>query len=78
MMAQAQVYARLGDSGQAVAWTQRATQLGHHSWYALVKHPWLQSLQGEPQFQEMVAKVKADLDDVQGDMIGVHNLICAN
>ena len=74
----AQVYARLGDSGQAVAWTQRATQLGHHSWYALVKHPWLQSLQGEPQFQEMVAKVKADLDDVQGDMIGVHNLICAN
>jgi len=74
----AHVYARLGDQAQAVTWTQRATALGHHSWYALVKHPWLQSLQGEPQFQEMVARVKADLDDVQGDMLGVHNLICGN
>ncbi|HEU4521136.1 MAG TPA: protein kinase [Thermoanaerobaculia bacterium] len=72
----AQIYARLGDREKAIDWVARSVELGHHSWYALVKHPWLQPLQSDPRFQELVGKVKADLDDVRDDMIGVYNLIC--
>ena len=70
------VHAKLGDHEQAVQWVQRAVQGGHHSWYALVKHPWLQGLQADPRFQSDLAKIKADLDDVRDDMLGLHDLIC--
>jgi hypothetical protein len=33
-------------------------------------------VQTDPQFQEPVAKMKADLDDVRDDVIGVYQLIC--
>ncbi|HEX6159426.1 MAG TPA: protein kinase [Thermoanaerobaculia bacterium] len=66
------IYAKLGDRDQAVRWLRRSVELGHHSWYALVKHPWLQPLQGDPEFQELVAAIKADLDDVRDDVIGVY------
>lgn len=69
-------YARLGDRDRAIEWLQTAAALGHHSWYALVKHPWLQSLQSDPDFQAIVAAIKADLDDVRDDVIGVYQLIC--
>jgi TPR repeat protein len=72
----AMVYAKLGDKQEAIVWLRRAAELGNHSWYALVKHPWLQDLQNDPEFQEILAKIKADLDDVRDDVIGVYSLIC--
>lgn len=72
----AMVYAKLGDKAEAIAWVHRAADLGNHSWYTMVKHPWLLSLQGDPEFQEIVAKMKLDLDDVRDDVIGVYQLIC--
>jgi hypothetical protein len=41
-----------------------------------VKHPWLQPLQSTPEFQEIATKIKADLDDVRDDVIGVYQLMC--
>ncbi|HUR81916.1 MAG TPA: protein kinase [Thermoanaerobaculia bacterium] len=70
------VYAKLGDTAQALAWLQRCATLGNHSWYALVKHPWLQPLQSAPEFQAIVTKMKSDLDDVRDDVIGVYQLMC--
>jgi adenylate cyclase len=69
-------YAKIGDRDQAIASLRRAAALGNHSWYALLKHPWLQHLQADPEFQEIVATMKTDLDDVRDDVIGVYQLIC--
>ncbi|HVE70477.1 MAG TPA: serine/threonine-protein kinase [Thermoanaerobaculia bacterium] len=70
------VYAKLGDNAEALAWLKRCADLGNHSWYALVKHPWLQPLQSAPEFQAIVTKIKSDLDDVRDDVIGVYQLMC--
>jgi serine/threonine protein kinase/tetratricopeptide (TPR) repeat protein len=70
------VYAKLGDEAQALVWLQRAAELGNHSWYALVKHPWLQPLQANPEFQAIIGQMKSDLDDVRDDVIGVYQLLC--
>ena len=70
------IYAKLGDQAEALTWLRRCADLGNHSWYALVKHPWLQQLQGTPEFQEIVTKMKSDLDDVRDDVIGVYQLMC--
>jgi eukaryotic-like serine/threonine-protein kinase len=69
-------YARLGDTAAAIEWLARAATLGNHSWYALIKHPWLQPLQSDPKFQEIVGRMKADLDDVRDDVVGVYQLLC--
>jgi TolB-like protein/tRNA A-37 threonylcarbamoyl transferase component Bud32/tetratricopeptide (TPR) repeat protein len=69
-------YAKLGDNAQAVEWMKRAASLGNHSWYALIKHPWLQPLQTDPEFQQIVGTMKADLDDVRDDVVGVYQLLC--
>ncbi len=69
-------YAKLGNRDKAVAWMRKAVDLGNHSWYALAKHPWLHDLQGDPEFQQILATVKADLDDVRDDVIGVYQLLC--
>jgi tetratricopeptide (TPR) repeat protein len=74
----AQVHARLGDRKKAVAWVQKSAELGHHNWYAVVKHPWLQSLQTDRQFQQVLTKIKSDLDDVSDDVIGVYQLLCGS
>jgi serine/threonine-protein kinase len=70
------VYARLGDRPNALVWLQRCSDLGNHSWYALVKHPWLEGLRDAPEYQAIVAKMKADLDDVRDDVIGVYQQMC--
>lgn len=70
------VQARLGDHTAALASLRKAAALGNHSWYALVKHPWLQPLHSTPEFQEIVGEMKKDLDDVRDDVIGVYQLIC--
>jgi serine/threonine-protein kinase len=75
-MRQALCYAKLGDTEQAIQWTRRASELGNHSWYAWLRHPWTQSLQTDAQFQQIVGKMKADLDDVRDDVIGIYQLIC--
>jgi eukaryotic-like serine/threonine-protein kinase len=72
----AMVYAKLGDNTEALVWLRRAAEGGNHSWYALVKHPWLEPLHNTPEYQEIVAKIKADLDDVRDDVVGVYQLIC--
>lgn len=69
-------YAKLGDHDHAIAWMKRSAELGHHSWYALVKNPWFAPLQTDPEFQTIVTKIKSDLDDVRDDVIGVYQLIC--
>jgi TolB-like protein/predicted Ser/Thr protein kinase len=69
-------YARLGDRDKAVAWLKTAATLGNHSWYTLVQHPWLATLQTDPEFQAIVGKMKKDLDDVSDDVAGVYQLIC--
>jgi len=70
------VYARLGDRDNAIKWLQKSYDLGNHSWYQLVKHPWFASLQGDAEFQKIVLKMKQDLDDVYDDVTGVYQLIC--
>ncbi|HEV7484466.1 MAG TPA: protein kinase [Thermoanaerobaculia bacterium] len=75
-MRQALVYAKLGDRDAAMHWVKRSAELGNHSWFAWLKHPWTQSLQTDPEFQTVLGKMKADLDDVSGDVIGVYQLIC--
>jgi serine/threonine-protein kinase len=70
------VYAKLGDQAEALSWLRRCAELGNHSWYALVKHPWLEPLHAAPEFQEIVGKMKADLDDVRDDVVGVYQLMC--
>jgi tetratricopeptide (TPR) repeat protein len=70
------VYAKLGYNAEALVWLRRAATGGNHSWYALVKHPWLEPLHNTPEYQEIVAKIKADLDDVRDDVVGVYQLIC--
>ena len=69
-------YAKAGDNATAILWIKRAIARGNHGWYFLVKHPWLQPLQGDPGFQAEIGKIKADLDDVRDDVIGVYELIC--
>ena len=73
----AQCYAKLGDRDKAIAYLRRSAELGHHSWYALIKHPWLQPLQSDPAFQEVAGAIKADLDDVRDDVVGVYQLLCS-
>jgi serine/threonine-protein kinase len=75
-MRQAYCYAKLGDRANAMRWVNKAAELGNHSWFAWVKHPWMQSLQTDPEYQTVIAKMKADLDDVSGDVMGVYQLIC--
>jgi serine/threonine-protein kinase len=75
-MRQALCYAKLGDRHAAMRWVNRSAELGNHSWFAWVKHPWTQSLQTDPEFQTVLGKMKADLDDVSGDVLGVYQLIC--
>ncbi len=75
-MRQAYCYAKLGDRDNAMHWVNRAAELGNHSWFAWVKHPWMQSLQTDPEYQTDLGKMKADLDDVSGDVMGVYQLIC--
>jgi serine/threonine-protein kinase len=70
------VHAKLGNTAEAIRWLDKSHTLGHHSWYALVKHPWLQPLQAEPAFQQVLGKIKADLDDVRDDVVGVYQMIC--
>jgi serine/threonine protein kinase/tetratricopeptide (TPR) repeat protein len=70
------VHAKLGDRAEALRWLARAAELGNHSWYALVKHPWLEPLHDAPEYQAIVAKIKADLDDVRDDVIGVYQQLC--
>ncbi|HET7712636.1 MAG TPA: protein kinase [Thermoanaerobaculia bacterium] len=70
------VYARLGDREKALRWIERAAELGNHTWFALVKHPWLASLQSEPRFQAVITAIKRDLDDVSDDVAGVYPLVC--
>ncbi|HYU23935.1 MAG TPA: hypothetical protein VEO74_01935, partial [Thermoanaerobaculia bacterium] len=75
-MRQALCYAKLGNHDAAIRWARRAADGGNHSWFAWVKHPWFESMQSDPEFQTLVAKMKADLDDVRDDVIGVYQLIC--
>ena len=70
------VHAKLGNTAEALDWMQRCSRGGNHSWYALVKHPWLAPLHGTPEYQAIVGKIKADLDDVRDDVIGVYHLLC--
>jgi serine/threonine-protein kinase len=70
------VHAKLGDRQEALYWLARAAALGNHSWYVLVKHPWLESLRDAPEYQQIVGKIKEDLDDVRDDVIGVYQQMC--
>lgn len=69
-------HARLGNRKEAVDWIRRAVTLGNRSWYFLVRHPWLQPLQDDHEFQKAVVTVKHDLDDVRDDVIGVFEKLC--
>ncbi len=70
------IYGRLGDRDKAMQWLKISYDLGNHSWYQLVKHPWLAGLQSDPEFQKLVVKMRQDLDDVNDDVTGVYQMIC--
>ena len=69
-------YAKLGDRDQTITWLRRAAELGNHSWYSLITHPWLKPYQSDPEFQQIVGAIKTDLDDVRDDVVGVYQLMC--
>ncbi|MGK2857464.1 MAG: protein kinase domain-containing protein, partial [Thermoanaerobaculia bacterium] len=71
-------YARLGDRDKAIKWLRVAQSLGNHGWYFLVRHPWYQALQSDPEFQQILGEMKADLDDVRDDVVGVFELLCTD
>lgn len=75
-MRQALCYAKLGDRDKAILWANRSAELGNHSWYGWIKHPWFQPLQGDAEFQKIVGHMREDLDDVRDDVVGVYQLIC--
>jgi eukaryotic-like serine/threonine-protein kinase len=75
-MRQALCWAKLGDRDKAIQWMTRSADLGNHSWYAWIKHPWLQPLQNDPEFQKLAGRMHDDLADVRDDVIGVYQLIC--
>jgi hypothetical protein len=54
----------------------RSAELGNHSWYAWIKHPWFSALQADPDFQKIAARMHDDLNDVRDDVMGVYQLIC--
>lgn len=70
------IYAKLGDDDKALEWLAKSAAGGNHSWYALVKHPWFAHLHDRPEYQQIVGRIKADLDDVRDDVIGVYQLLC--
>ena len=70
-------YAKLNDRAKAVEWLKRAAALGNHSWYYFIKHPWAIHLQNDAEFKKIMDRMKADLDDVRDDTIGVYQLICS-
>lgn len=74
----AMTYAKLGRRDEAIRWLRKAASLGNHSWYFMVRHPWLQPLRSDPEFQEIIGKMKADLDDVRDDVVGVYELLCGS
>ena len=75
-MRQALCWAKLGDRDKAIQWMARSAALGNHSWYAWTKHPWLQPLQNDPEFQKIANQMRDDLNDVKDDVMGVYQLIC--
>jgi eukaryotic-like serine/threonine-protein kinase len=75
-MRQSLCYGKIGNRPKAIEWARRSIESSDHSWYAWVKHPWAQSIQSDAEFQKAIAKMKADLDDVRDDVIGVYQLIC--
>ncbi|MDX1582755.1 MAG: hypothetical protein R3338_04070, partial [Thermoanaerobaculia bacterium] len=70
------VWARLGEPERAIEWLERAVDLGNHSWYLYVRHPWLEPLQADPRFQKLLSAVRSELDDVHDDAVGMHRLLC--
>lgn len=70
------VYAKLGRTKDALRWLDLAAKSGNHNWYFYVKHPWLNPLQGNAEYQATIGWIRADLDDVRDDVIGVYDLIC--
>ncbi len=75
-MREALCWAKLGDRDKAIQWMTRSAELGNHSWYAWIKHPWMQALQNDPEFQKLTGRMHDDLADVRDDVIGVYQLIC--
>lgn len=73
----AMVYARLGDREQALRWLERTAANGNHSWYLLARHPWFGDLRSAPRFKIVLKRMRADLDDVRDDVLGVYDLICS-
>lgn len=69
-------WARLGEQDKAVEWLRKTVELGNHSWYLFIRHPWLSSLQPLPEFQRLLSKIRSQLDDVRDDAIGMHRLLC--
>jgi len=69
-------YARLGDVPLATKWIQKTAALGNHGWYFMIRHPWLQRLQSDPEFQKVVVVLKQELDDVHDDVIGIYDQLC--
>ncbi|MBW3670347.1 MAG: protein kinase [Acidobacteria bacterium] len=69
-------WARLGEQAEAVKWLRKTVELGNHSWYLFIRHPWLSSLQPLPEFQRLISGIRSQLDDVRDDTIGMHRLLC--
>lgn len=69
-------YAKLGDRNKSIEYLKQSVANGNHSWYFLTRHPWLAPLQSDPEYQDILRKLKSDLDDVRDDVLGMAELVC--
>jgi len=71
-------YARLGDRDRAVAWLRKSSVSGNYAWFLLVRHPWLQSLQHDPEFAAITRAIRTNVQQCDPDFEAVYQLIREN
>jgi tetratricopeptide (TPR) repeat protein len=59
------VYAIQGNNKEACKWLQKAIDAGLSWYYFLLKHPLLENLKDDPQFIQLMAKLKAEIDEMR-------------
>ena len=61
----AAVHAIQGNKAEALTWLQKAIDSGWRDYRLALLDPWLENLREDEQFQEMMAQVKAMVDEMR-------------